>query len=147
MGQKLRIKNKLTSLALKKITHPGRYSDGNNLYLKVEKTGFRSWILRLTINGKRRDMGLGSFSFINLNDARELAHKYNKLAKSGIDPIQERLKEISVLIDLRFGHGTWASILAERKKRIDQAKKEETQRKLEASRKQEEIFDLIKISL
>jgi hypothetical protein len=33
MGQKLRIKNKLTSLALKKITQPERYSDGNNLYL------------------------------------------------------------------------------------------------------------------
>ena len=83
VGQKLRIKNKLTSLALKKITQPGRYSDGNNLYLKVEETGSRRWILRLSINGKRRDMGLGSFSFINLNDARELAHKYNKLAKSG----------------------------------------------------------------
>ena len=39
VGQKLRIKNKLTSLALKKITQPGRYSDGNNLYLKVEATG------------------------------------------------------------------------------------------------------------
>ena len=86
MGQKLRIKNKLTSLSLKKITQPGRYSDGNNLYLKVEETGSRRWILRLSINGKRRDMGLGSFSFINLNDARELAEKYNKLAKSGIDP-------------------------------------------------------------
>jgi hypothetical protein len=34
-------------------------------------------------------MGLGSFSFINLNDVRESVHKYNKLAKSGIDPIQE----------------------------------------------------------
>ena len=101
MGQKLRIKNKLTSLALKKITHPGRYSDGNNLYLKVEETGSRRWILRLSINGKRRDMGLGSFSFINLNDARELAHKYNKLAKSGIDPIQERLKEKGLSITLK----------------------------------------------
>ena len=101
MGQKLRIKNKLTSLALKKITQPGRYSDGNNLYLKVEETGSRRWILRLSINGKRRDMGLGSFSFINLNDARELAHKYNKLAKSGIDPIQERLKEKGLSITLK----------------------------------------------
>ena len=101
VGQKLRIKNKLTSLALKKITQPGRYSDGNNLYLKVEETGSRRWILRLSINGKRRDMGLGSFSFINLNDARELAHKYNKLAKSGIDPIQERLKEKGLSITLK----------------------------------------------
>ena len=39
VGQKLRIKNKLTSLALKKITQPRRYSDWNNLYLKVEVTG------------------------------------------------------------------------------------------------------------
>ena len=54
----MRIKNKLTSLALKKITQPGRYSDGNNLYLKVEETGSRRWILRLSINGKRRDIGL-----------------------------------------------------------------------------------------
>ncbi|MDC3095778.1 tyrosine-type recombinase/integrase [Alphaproteobacteria bacterium] len=101
MGQKLRIKNKLTSLALKKITQPGRYSDGNNLYLKVEETGSRRWILRLSINGKRRDMGLGSFSFINLNDARELAEKYNKLAKSGIDPVQERLKEKGLSITFK----------------------------------------------
>ena len=77
MGQKLRIKNKLTSLTLRKITQPGRYSDGNNLYLKVEENGSRRWILRLSINGKRRDMGLGSFSFINLNGARELAQIIN----------------------------------------------------------------------
>ncbi len=69
----MRIKNKLTRLALKKINHPGRYSDGNNLYLKVEETGSKRWILRLTIKGRRRDMGLGSFSFINLQEARDLA--------------------------------------------------------------------------
>ena len=46
-------------------------------------------------------MGLDSSSFINLNDARELAHKYNKLAKSGIDPIQERLKEKGLSITLK----------------------------------------------
>jgi hypothetical protein len=48
---------------------------------------------------------------------------------------QERLNEISTLIDLRFGHGTFASIKAERKKRIDEAKKiaemEEKQRRAE----------------
>ena len=52
----MRIKNKLTPLALKKINHPGRYSDGNNLYLKVEETGSKRWILRLRINGRRRDI-------------------------------------------------------------------------------------------
>ena len=62
VGQKLIIKNIITSLALKKITQPGRYSDGNNLYLKVKETGFRRWILRLSINGKWKDMGLGKGS-------------------------------------------------------------------------------------
>ena len=61
VGQKLRIKNKLTSLALKKITQPGRYSDGNNLYLKVEETGSRRWILRLSINSKKEIWGLAAF--------------------------------------------------------------------------------------
>ena len=82
VGQKLRTKNKLTPRALKKLKIPGRYSDGNNLYLKIEDTGSRRWILRLSINGKRRDMGLGSLSFVNLSDARDLAYQYNKLAKS-----------------------------------------------------------------
>ena len=48
VGQKLRTKNKLTPLALKKLKAPGRYSDGNNLYLKIEDTGSRRWILRLS---------------------------------------------------------------------------------------------------
>ena len=101
MGQKLRTKNKLTPLALKKLKMPGRYSDGNNLYLKIEDTGSRRWILRLSVNGKRRDMGLGSLSFVNLSDARDLAYQYNKLAKSGIDPIQERLREKGLLITFK----------------------------------------------
>ena len=98
VGQKLRTKNKLTPLALKKLKVLGRYIDGNNLYLKIEDTGSRRWILRLSINGKRRDMVLGSLSFVNLSDAGDLAYQYNKLAKSGIDPIQERLKEKGLLI-------------------------------------------------
>ena len=75
MGQKLRNKNKLTPLALKKLKAPGRYSDGNNLYLKIEDTGSRRWILRLSVNGKRRDMGLGNLSFVNLSDARGLNYQ------------------------------------------------------------------------
>ena len=85
VGQKLQTKNKLTPLALKKLKVPVRSSDCNNLYLKIEDTGSRRWILRLSVNGKRRDMGLGSLSFVILSDARDLAYQYNKLTKSGID--------------------------------------------------------------
>ena len=68
-----RVFYKLSDLIIKKINKPGKYGDGNNLYLKVEETGSKRWILRLTIKGRRRDMGLGSFSFINLQEARDLA--------------------------------------------------------------------------
>ena len=91
VGQKLRTKNKLTPLALKKLKVPGRYSDGNNLYLKIEDTGSRRWILRLSVNGKRRDMGLRNLSLVKLSDANDLSYQYNLFTKSVIDPIHGKL--------------------------------------------------------
>ena len=84
---------KLSDLIVKKINNPGRYGDGNNLYLVVDHKTSKRWVIRLTINGKRRDMGLGSAFNFNIREARELATHYIKLAKQGIDPIQDRLKE------------------------------------------------------
>ncbi|MGB2096122.1 MAG: Arm DNA-binding domain-containing protein, partial [Candidatus Puniceispirillaceae bacterium] len=51
--------NKLTALAVKKQTTPGRYSDGNGLYLVVDPSGAKRWLQRLSIQGKRCDLGLG----------------------------------------------------------------------------------------
>ncbi|HZF43265.1 MAG TPA: Arm DNA-binding domain-containing protein [Sphingomonadaceae bacterium] len=39
---------------------PGRYADENGLYLLVKPSGTRSWVLRIVLNGRRRDFGLGS---------------------------------------------------------------------------------------
>ena len=36
---------------------PGRHGDGNGLILAVTRTGSRSWVQRITIDGKRRDIG------------------------------------------------------------------------------------------
>ena len=84
--------NELTALKIKKLTIPGRYADGNNLYLEVDKSGARRWTLRVTILGRRRDMGLGGISTVSLEEARELAYQYRKIARSGSDPILERQK-------------------------------------------------------
>tara|TARA_R110002126_G_scaffold120528_2_gene261693 strand:- start:539 stop:1036 length:498 start_codon:yes stop_codon:yes gene_type:complete len=52
----------------------------------------------------------------------------------------EQIAEVARMVDFRFGHGTWASILAERQKRIQQAKEARTaQRKIERERTQEMI--------
>jgi len=84
--------NELTTLKVRKLDIPGRYADGNNLYLEIDKSGARRWILRVTVLGRRRDMGLGGVSTVSLEEARELAYKYKKIARSDGDPILERQK-------------------------------------------------------
>ena len=52
--------HKRLSAAFLRSAPRGRYCDGNGLYLYVQKTGTRSWIQRLVIRGRKRDLGLGS---------------------------------------------------------------------------------------
>ena len=69
---------------------PGKHEDGGGLRLVVSNAGARKWVLRFSLNGKRREMGLGSYPDISLADARELAAQYRKQAQSGEDPIKAR---------------------------------------------------------
>jgi len=69
---------------------PGKHEDGGGLRLVVSRTGARKWILRFTLHGKRREMGLGSFPDVGLAEARETAAKCRKQVKRGIDPIAAR---------------------------------------------------------
>ncbi|MBP2312981.1 integrase [Azospirillum soli] len=69
---------------------PGRHADGNGLYLEVDPTGARRWLLRLTIQGKRRDIGLGSASLVTLAEAREMALDMRRQARNGGDPLADR---------------------------------------------------------
>ena len=48
------------------MTSHGRYSDGYGLLLSVQPTGSKQWLQRLTIKGKRRELGLGSYPFTSL---------------------------------------------------------------------------------
>ena len=57
----------------------------------------------------------------------------------------EELYNVSVLVDQRFGHGTWAGILAERKKRIDELKEAEKERLRAKRQQQEELIEMLSI--
>ena len=81
---------KLTALQVKKVSEAGRYADGNCLYLYVEDHASKRWVLRLVVRGKRRDMGLGSVALVSLEEARDLARRYRKIAREGGDPFEER---------------------------------------------------------
>lgn len=81
---------RLTSVKVKTITKPGMHCDGNGLYLNVTKTGSRSWVHRIMIDGRRRDLGLGGYPATGLAEARALALANRALVKAGRDPFAER---------------------------------------------------------
>ena len=68
----------------------GRHADGNGLYLFVQPSGTRSWIQRLVVRGRRRELGLGSVALVSLAEAREKALANRKLARQGGDPLAEK---------------------------------------------------------
>ena len=69
---------------------PGMYADGGGLYLRVGPTGSKSWILRTVIQGKRRELGIGSVDLVGLADARAKAVELRGVARSGGDPDAQR---------------------------------------------------------
>lgn len=77
---------KLTSLKINAIKEPGRYPDGGGLMLLVKSSGSRTWVLRMQVNGRRRDFGLGAYPAITLKEAREGALQTRKAYAAGEDP-------------------------------------------------------------
>ena len=51
----------LTATKVRGLSKPGRYGDGGGLYLSIAKGGSKSWIMRLRVDGKRTDKGLGGY--------------------------------------------------------------------------------------
>ncbi|TWJ06835.1 tyrosine-type recombinase/integrase [Altererythrobacter ishigakiensis] len=84
---------KLTALQIRNLKEPGRYGDGDGLALVVTGPNKGYWVLRSTIKGKRRDIGLGSLSLVSLKEARENAFEMRRDIQRGIDPIAERKKQ------------------------------------------------------
>lgn len=69
---------------------PGKYEDGYGLRLVVSKSGAKKWVLRFTLHGRRREMGLGSYPSVGLADARVSALKCRRQVAKGADPIEAR---------------------------------------------------------
>ncbi len=62
----------------------------SGLYLAITGDGGRSWVLRYSFDGQRRNMGLGPCEIIGLAAARELAATARRRILAGIDPLEER---------------------------------------------------------
>ena len=99
-----KISNALTPLQVKN-AEPGRHVDGNGLHLLVKASGARSWVLRYSLQGKTRDIGLSRCpealvllaqsgrEELSLAQARDLAAIYRLKVRAGIDPLSERERQ------------------------------------------------------
>ena len=87
----------LTARAVAAATEPGKYFDGHGLFLRVQPNGARQWVQRITIRGKRCELGLGNPALVSLAEAREKALHNRKLAVAGGDPMQAKREAQAVL--------------------------------------------------
>jgi integrase len=88
----MRATNRLSSQFVK--TAPvGKHCDGAGLWLVRRDDGGAQWVLRVTVHGRRREMGLGGFPALGLADARKVAERWRNLASAGRDPVKEREAE------------------------------------------------------
>lgn len=94
--------NQLSARRVSGLTTPGVYTDGLGLILRVDDRGNRKWILRVSNDGRRRDIGLGSAREVTLAEARERRDEIRKAMRAGVDPIaakrrREAVPEFAVL--------------------------------------------------
>ena len=90
-------KHKALSPAFVKNAPPGKHCDGGGLWLHVRDTGGQ-WVLRYSVMGQRREMGLGGVRDVSLKEAREYAERYRRMAREGIDPIRERRQQKTAML-------------------------------------------------
>lgn len=81
---------KLSDARVRSVAKPGLHGDGGGLYLHVRASGSRSWIQRITIDGRRRDIGLGGYPAVGLARARLLAAANRTTVAEGRDPLSEK---------------------------------------------------------
>lgn len=81
-----------SEVAVRRLTAPGMHAVGGvpGLYLRISAAGNRSWILRASVAGQRRDIGLGRYPDVGLAQARTRGRELRDQIWRGIDPVAER---------------------------------------------------------
>ena len=80
----------LSAAKVRTISATGLYADGNGLNLKVDPSGAKRWVQRVTIDGKRHNLGLGRYPSVSLAEARGLADDNQRAIRQGRNPLVEK---------------------------------------------------------
>lgn len=84
--------NTLNTMKIKSLG-VGTFSDGQGLWLYKRRKDAGRWFLRVSLNGRRREMGLGGCPDVTLADVRDAARDARSIVRKGVDPILERDKQ------------------------------------------------------
>ena len=82
---------KLTALSTRALIQPGRH--GGGLDVSVAPAGSKSWVQRIVIHGRRRDIGLRPYPAVSLARARSIAQENRSAVAEGRDPVAEKRQE------------------------------------------------------
>ena len=105
-----RIAKTLTAAQVKAIKLEGNHAVGGvqGLYLQLRKSEqvhvdfVRSWVLRYTYGGRRKNLGLGAYPSVSLADAREKGHVARSMLRQGLDPLSVKRQEKQALSDYQL---------------------------------------------
>lgn len=102
-----RIAKELSALAVKSLKHPDpsdikpfKVAVGgvSGFMLQISPSSAKSWLLRTVVGVKRREIGLGSYPEVSLQDARNRAREMKDKIRQGIDPVAERKSTRAALV-------------------------------------------------
>ena len=79
-------RNQLTPLGVKNVAKPGQYGDGNGLLLRVSLKGAKSWVVRVTVRGRRQQLGIGIYPDVGLAEARRRAAEMRERVQRDLPP-------------------------------------------------------------
>ena len=87
-----------SAVAVRNVRTEGRHSAGETLYLMVWPSARKTWVQRLTIEGKRKDLGLGPYPTVSLAEARKKAQDNLSLVNSGGNPLAAKQEEVEAFV-------------------------------------------------
>ena len=82
--------NSLTAAFVRSVKDAGNFTDGGGLTLRVSPQGRKSWIQRITVNGKQTALSVGAYPAVSLADARAIAQDNARATAQGRNPQQEK---------------------------------------------------------
>ena len=100
-----RVAKELGPLDVKRLSAPGYHAVGGvaGLMLQISAAKTKSWLLRVKVGEKRREIGLGAYPGVGVALAREKAQQIRDEIVAGVDPVAQRVTARESIVQQQIG--------------------------------------------